>query len=112
MPNMDGVSDIKMPLGIQKLGAPAASTAATSPTQGPATARPSRPTQRTTPAPRMAMVRRWEVTPSCSPKSQKEGASRSEVTGGWAALGAVLKGARKNWCSESPSPVKPYQKAS
>ncbi len=68
MPSMDGVSDMRMPFGIQKLGAPAARTAAVSPTQGPATARPRSPTHKTTPAPRMAMVSRCGVTPSWKPK--------------------------------------------
>ena len=49
---MAGVSDMRMPLGIQKLGATAASPAAVTPTHGPATARPSRPTQSTTAAPK------------------------------------------------------------
>ena len=68
MPSIDGVSDIKMPFGIQKLGAPAARTAATNPTHGPAIHRPSRPTHSTTPAPAMAMVRRCGVSPAWNPK--------------------------------------------
>ena len=67
MKNMAGVSDIKMPLGIQKFGATAASTAAVRPTHGPATARPSRPTQRTTADPSPAMASSRDVVPPCNP---------------------------------------------
>ena len=74
MKSIDGVSDIKMPLGIQKLGAKAANAAATNPTRGPATAFPRSPTQRTTPAPRTAMVRScpvpvsWGTTKPTAPR--------------------------------------------
>jgi hypothetical protein len=64
MNSIDGVSDIKMPLGIQKLGANAANAAAANPTRGPATAFPKRPTQRTTPAPKKAIVRSCPVSVS------------------------------------------------
>ena len=63
MNSMDGVSDMRMPLGIQKLGANAATSAAVSPTHGPATARPSNPTNRTTRAPSTGMDRLWTVAP-------------------------------------------------
>ena len=67
MKSMAGVSDIKMPLGIQKFGARAANPAAVRPTHGPATARPSRPTQKTTAVPRTAMTRSEDVVPPCRP---------------------------------------------
>ncbi len=112
MPSMAGVSDMRIPLGIQKLGATAANTAATSPTQGPARDRPRRPTHSTTPAPRTAMVIRWGTRPAGNPKRKHEGASSNDVSGGWAAVRVVLNGSRKNWCVDSPKAVKPYQKAS
>jgi hypothetical protein len=112
MTSMAGVSDIKMPLGIQKLGAPAASTAAVSPTHGPATDRPSRPTQATVPAPKMAMVRRRGVTPGWKPKKYTDGVSSNVVSGGWAALSCVVNGTRKNWWMVRPRALNPYQKAS
>ena len=64
MKSMDGVSDMTIPLGIHMFGYTAASPAAVRPTQGPATVRPSSPTQRTTSAPSTAMVRRCTVDPA------------------------------------------------
>ena len=109
---MAGVSDIRMPLGIQKFGATAARPAAVRPTQGPATARPTNPTQRTTPAPRTAMVNRWSPVPGWAPKGRVTPPMISEVSGGWAALGVVPNGVRKNWPWARPLPVTPYHRAS
>ena len=88
MNSMAGVSDIKMPLGIQKFGASAASPAATRPTQGPATARPSRPTHSTTAAPSVAMTSKDDVVPPCNPTTYAAAPRSSDVIGGCAADGA------------------------
>ena len=112
MRSMAGVSDITMPLGIQKFGARAARPAATSPTHGPATARPSRPTQSTVPAPSTAMVIRCNPVPWWTPKGRVTPPRISDVSGGWAAVGAVPNGVRKNCPCASPLPVTPYQKES
>ncbi len=111
MPSMDGVSDIRMPLGIQKFGAKAARPAAVRPTHGPATARPSTPTHRTTRAPTRGMARLWTVAPSGFTTISMAPTS-SEVRGGWAAVGAVPSGVRKNSPCWSSTAVMPYQKAS
>ena len=112
MRSMAGVSDIKMPLGIQKFGASAARPAATSPTQGPATARPNRPTQSTTPVPRAAMVRRCSPVPGWTPNGMVTAPRARDVRGGCAAVGAVPNGVRKNCPWARPLAVTPYQRAS
>ena len=86
MKSIDGVSDIMIPLGIQKLGATAANPAAVNPTHGPATARPSNPTHSTTAAPRAAIVRSGDVTP-WRPTIRLVPPRSSEVMGGWARRG-------------------------
>ncbi len=112
MKSMAGVSDMTIPLGIQKSGLTAARPAATRPVHGPATARPSRPTTSTTRAPSTAMVRRCTVSPRWVPMRKLTDPSRREVSGGWAALGAVPNGVRKNMPDRSSLAVTPYQKAS
>ena len=96
------VSDITRPSLIQRLGYTAAIPAAMSPARSPATARPSNPMSRTTPAPNTVIVsrcaRRWLPPRSKRSITHDVGVSASAVSGG---CSACCEPSRK---SVNPSP--------